>query len=480
MTTFKELGISEPVIKAMKSMGWTEPTPVQIASVPYGLEGHDLFAQAQTGTGKTAAYTSIILGRIDAGYETPSALILTPTRELAIQVSEEIDRLSQFTDHICTVIYGGVSMTPQITRLKKGTDIVVGTPGRIKDLVDQGVLDLSWISVVVLDEADRMLDMGFIRDLDYILKKIPEKRQMLMFSATMTPEINKLAKSHMKNPKEFLVSKDEPVLDLISQYYVMTDKDSKRLILRSILDKGNPRTIAFCHTKRKASQIAKKMINDGYVAAALHGDVPQAKREKVIRAFRDGSIDLLIATDVAARGLDIDDVEYVVNYDMPNDPETYVHRIGRVGRAGRTGVAVSFVLSDEKGMIKDIQKVTGKKIELMTPDISKYIEGQKVKETVQKAHAKPAENKKKRPEPAKKAPVKTEPVTLQIDIGSDKGMSKSKILEIITTNTGVLAKDVGSIIVGKKASFVEVRTSDSGKLVPDVSKQAGNAGVNLI
>ncbi len=363
MTTFTDLQISNEIIRGMNSMGWQEPTPVQIAAIPLGLKGNDMFAQAQTGTGKTGTYGTIILERIRPGMRTISALVLVPTRELANQVSEELSKLAKFTGHTCTPIYGGVGIMPQVAKLRKGTDIVVATPGRTKDLMNRKDLDLSNISVVVLDEADRMLDMGFAPDLNYILAKVPKKRQSLLFSATMSPDIKRLAMRQMINPQEILVSKNEPMLDLTKQYCMITNKDTKRDALCTILDANHPKAIVFCHTKRKVDQLTKKLVADRYPAGAIHGDVAQNKRERIIRSFKDGSISILVATDVAARGLDIDAVDYVFNYDAPNDPDTYLHRIGRTGRAGMKGIAVSFFMSEERHMIREIEARTGKPIE---------------------------------------------------------------------------------------------------------------------
>jgi ATP-dependent RNA helicase DeaD len=363
VTSFKDLQISNEIIRAMNAMGWEEPTPVQIAAIPAGLMGADMFAQAQTGTGKTGTYGTIILERIKPGMRTVSALVLVPTRELANQVSEELSKLAKFTGHSCIPIYGGVSLGPQIDKLRRGIDIVVATPGRAKDLIDRNDLDLSKISVVVLDEADRMLDMGFAKDLNYILSRVPKKRQSLLFSATMSPDIKHLAMRQMVNPQEILVSKGEPVLKLTKQYYITATKDTKRDALCTILDMNDPKAIVFCHTKRKVDQLTKKLLADNYLAGAIHGDVAQNKRERVIKSFKDGSINVLVATDVAARGLDIDSVDYVINFDAPNDPDTYVHRIGRTGRAGMEGTAVSFFTAEERHMIKDIESRTGKPID---------------------------------------------------------------------------------------------------------------------
>ena len=363
MTTFTDLQISKEIIRAMNGMGWETPTPVQIEAIPVGLKGGDMFAQAQTGTGKTGVYGSIILERIKPGTRAPSALVLVPTRELANQVFEELSKLAKFTGHTCIPVYGGVGIGPQIAKLDRGTDIVVATPGRAKDLINRNDLDLSKISIVVLDEADRMLDMGFAKDLNFILSKVPRKRQSLLFSATMSKEIRHLAMRQMVNPREILVSKDEPVLDLTKQYYVIADKDTKRDVLCTILDEEDPKAIVFCATKRKVDQLTKKLRAYNYLVGAIHGDVAQNKRERVIKDFKDGSISVLVATDVAARGLDIDAVDFVINYDAPNDPDTYIHRIGRTGRAGLKGTAVSFFMPEERFMIRAIESRTRKPID---------------------------------------------------------------------------------------------------------------------
>ena len=369
MTNFKDLGISQEIIKAMTDMGWDTPTPVQIEAIPLGLKGQDMFALAQTGTGKTGAFGTIILSQTKPGYITPSALVIVPTRELANQVFEELTKLAKYTKHLSLPIYGGVGIEPQVNKLRHGADIVVVTPGRAKDLIDRKALKLDDVSMVVLDEADRMLDMGFARDLHFLLSKVPKAHQTLLFSATMSPDIKKLAMKQMVNPKEVLVSKDEPVLDLTKQYYLMAEKDDKRDALCTILDQKHPKAIVFCHTKRKVDQLTKKLKADNYPVGAIHGDVAQNKRERVLKGFKDGSISILVATDVAARGLDIENVDYVFNYDAPIDPDTYVHRIGRTGRAGAEGTAVAFFTREEQGMIKSIEKRTGKPIALLELEI---------------------------------------------------------------------------------------------------------------
>jgi ATP-dependent RNA helicase DeaD len=503
MSSFENLGIRKEVVRAMDEMGWTEPTPVQMATIPVGLSGSDLFAQAQTGTGKTGTYGSIVLGMTQSGTKLPSTLILAPTRELALQVSEEIGKLSKYTGHRSIAIYGGVNINPQISELRRGIDIVIGTPGRCKDLIDRGDLNLSKISIAVLDEADRMLDMGFIRDIDWILGRIPKKRQMMLFSATMSSDIKKLAMNHMVHPKELLVSKDEIVLDLTSQYYMVLDKDTKRSALCTILDKDRPKTIVFGHTKRRVNQLTKKMVADGYRAGAIHGNVSQNKREKVVSDFKKGDLDIMIATDVAARGLDIDDVDCVVNYDMPDDPDTYVHRIGRTGRAGKVGTAVSFVLKgdrDEADMLRRIQNHTGKPIDPLdivvvpradpepqkapAPEPKKAAgRGQKRQTSERKApegrggqtrgqsQQKGAEGFVKRQGAAKApSPPPMKNTKIYMNLGSDDKIGKSDIVAFIRMGTGLSDKDVGRISLGKSSASVEVPSEIAKKICSELSQ----------
>lgn len=362
ISTFEDLGISREVLRGIRSAGWTEPTPIQLAAVPIGLEGSDLLAQAQTGTGKTGTYGSIILSTKESGKNVPSALVLVPTRELAIQVSDELGVLAQYSGHIALPVYGGVNIESQIKKLKKGVDIIVACPGRLKDLIDRKSVDLTGIETVVLDEADVMLDMGFAPSVNYILDRVPKKRQTMLFSATLPPEVKKLATKYMINYREALVSQDEPTLDLTSQFFIMTNRDSKRDELVSIIKDGFPKMIVFCRTKRKVDYLARKLRRDGFSADGIHGDVPQNKRERIITAFRNGDLQVLIASDLASRGLDIDGVDVVVNLDIPTDPDTYIHRIGRTGRAGQPGKAVTFVNEEDIPALNDIEKKVGRRI----------------------------------------------------------------------------------------------------------------------
>lgn len=487
-SSFTDLGILDEIVKAMDEMGWKEPTPVQIDAVPVGLTGCDMFAQAQTGTGKTGTYGSIILGRTKSGMKIPSVLVLVPTRELANQVSEEITALSKYTGHRCVPIYGGVSIDNQIRKLTRGTDIVIGTPGRVKDLINRRELDFSGVSIVVLDEADRMLDMGFAKDLDFILSKVPKKRQTLLFSATMSPDIKRLALRQMVNHKEILVSKDEPTLELTKQYYVLTDKDSKRQELCNILDTNNPKTIVFCHTKRRVDQLTKKLLADRYPVGAIHGGMAQNKRERVIKSFKDGEIDVMVATDVAARGLDIDNVDCAVNYDMPVDPETYVHRIGRTGRAGKDGIAVTFVTREETYQIKGLERQAGRTIEKLDISIFNDIVHEEVKpvkrileesDEWRPAHAekrnmsakqKPRlEEYKSVDRPVKPSrPVFDNKVQVELNIGRNDGMEKGKLCEFMKFNAKLSSRDVGRITLNNDNSLVEVPKSLADKVISDL------------
>ena len=287
MSPKTDIGIPEDVAKAMEDMGWEEPTPIQVNSIPLGLKGVDMFGQAQTGTGKTGAYGSIILGTIEAGRQVPSAIVLVPTRELANQVSEELSKLAKYSGHVCLPIYGGASIEGQIKKLEKGCDIVAGTPGRVRDMITRKVLNLSEITTLVLDEADRMLDMGFIEDIEFILKAMPSNHHTMLFSATMQENVKQLAFDYMRNPKEVSVSQDEVVLDLTKQYYISVGRRNKSWALCRILDLDKPKAIIFCQTKKMVDVLEERLTSLDYKVEAIHGDMPQSKREKVMSDFRE-------------------------------------------------------------------------------------------------------------------------------------------------------------------------------------------------
>jgi ATP-dependent RNA helicase DeaD len=467
VTNFADLQISKEIIRAMKDMGWDEPTPVQIAAIPVGLKGGDMYAEAQTGTGKTGTYGSIILERTKTGNKAPSALVLVPTRELANQVSEELNKLARFTGHRCMPVYGGVGIGPQIEKLRRGTDIVVATPGRTKDLLNRNDLDLSKISVVVLDEADRMLDMGFIRDINFILSKVPRKRQSLLFSATMSSDIKQLAMRQMNDAKEILVSRDEPVLDLTKQYYLIADREAKRDALCTILDLTDPKAMVFCHTKRKVDQLTKKLLAYNYRAGAIHGDVAQNKRERVIQSFKSGSIKVLVATDVAARGLDISDVDYVINFDAPSDPDTYVHRIGRTGRAGKEGIAVSLFMPEERSMIGDIRRRTGKPIDPLDIKIV-YRPEPEIKKAVPVQNAPRGEGSRAS---TKRRRSYGNVACIEINLGNADKLGKGEVVKLVRGDTDLTGRDVGKITLGDRYTHAEVFKKDADMVIASLCDQ---------
>ena len=355
---FRELGLGDESIAALESKGFEEPTEIQKRAIPLLLqEGTEIVGQAQTGTGKTAAFALPILETADPSSQTVQALILVPTRELASQVSEEISSLKGKRRLEIAAIYGGASMTQQLKRLRRGVQIVVGTPGRILDHIRRGSLDLSALEFLVLDEADEMLDMGFIDDIEAVLRAVPDTRRMLLFSATMPPEIMKLAEGFMKNPQIIRTQKkDTAALSTDQIYYEVREADKLEALTRIIDREPEFYGVVFCRTKLQCDEIGQKLHDRGYDAAALHGDLSQREREQILRKMREHQISILVATDVAARGLDIQDLTHVINYTIPQDPEIYIHRVGRTGRAGRNGTAITFITPSEARKFAYIRK----------------------------------------------------------------------------------------------------------------------------
>jgi ATP-dependent RNA helicase DeaD len=362
MTTLKftELNLSDEIIKAVSDLGFEEATPIQSLAIPKVMAGLDIIGQAQTGTGKTAAFGIPVLEKIDIKNKNVQAIILCPTRELAIQVSEELKLFSKYKKGINIVpVYGGQPIQRQMAALSKGTQIVIGTPGRVIDHLERKTLKLASAFIAVLDEADEMLDMGFRDDIELILKSMPKERQTVFFSATMPKEFIFLTKKYQKNPETIKVVSEKLTVPLIEQYYFDLREHQKLEALTRCLDMYNPKlSIVFCNTKRKVDEVTSSLQARGYSADALHGDMNQSQRDRVMSKFRSGSIEILTATDVAARGIDVDDVDMVFNFDVPKDDEDYVHRIGRTGRAGRTGKAYSFVSGKDIYKLRDIQKYT--------------------------------------------------------------------------------------------------------------------------
>ncbi len=366
MKTFEELGVITPLLDAVKDMGFENPMPVQEQVIPHLLnEDNDVVALAQTGTGKTAAFGLPVIQRINAQSDNTQALILSPTRELCLQIAGDLADFSKYMPDIKVLpVYGGSSIESQIRALRKGVQIIVATPGRLIDLINRGVVNLTDVTTVILDEADEMLNMGFLDSINAILDHVPTQRKMLMFSATMPQEIARIAKRYMHDPVEIVIgTRNEGAASVRHIYYMVNARD-KYLALKRIAD-DNPDTYAiiFCRTRRDTQEVADNLIHDGYNADALHGDLSQQQRDIVMKKFRDRVIRLLVATDVAARGLDVDDLTHVINYGLPEDTAVYTHRSGRTGRAGKTGVSVAIIHSREKGRLKEIERIIGKKFE---------------------------------------------------------------------------------------------------------------------
>ena len=378
MATFNELGLNDLVIRAILNMGFEEATPIQEQTIPIAMEGRDLIGQAQTGTGKTAAYGIPLVERIMVDSEQIQGIVLAPTRELAVQVAEELNKIGEFKGIHSLPIYGGQEMDRQIRALKKRPHIIVATPGRLMDHMRRRTIRLNQIKIVILDEADEMLNMGFVEDIETILKDIPEERQTLLFSATMPRQIQNLAQKFMKNPELISIKAKEVTVETIEQHYLEVQDRQKFDVISRLLDIQSPElAIIFCRTKRRVDEISEALSKRGYSAEAIHGDLSQSKRDSVLRQFKEGTIEILVATDVAARGLDISGVTHVYNLDIPQDPEGYVHRVGRTARAGKTGLAVTLVTSREMGQLRLIEQVTRRKmIRKPVPTIIEAIEGQ--------------------------------------------------------------------------------------------------------
>lgn len=367
--TFDQLGLIEPILKALKTEGYTQPTPIQEQSIPIVLDRHDLLGLAQTGTGKTAAFAIPILqllhlnSQSTKGYKHIRALILTPTRELAVQIDESFASYGRHTGLKHDVIFGGVSQYQQTASLRNGTDILIATPGRLLDLMSQGYVHLDHLEIFVLDEADRMLDMGFINDVKKLIRELPAQRQTLFFSATMPPAISGLANSILHNPERVEVAPVSSTAERIDQsVFFVAGRDKLSLLVHLLQEHKINRSLVFCRTKHGADKIVKDLKKAQINADAIHGNKTQSSRQNALNNFKNGRLKVLVATDIAARGIDIDDLTHVINFDLPNVPETYVHRIGRTGRAGASGIALSFCNSEERSYLKDINKLIAQKI----------------------------------------------------------------------------------------------------------------------
>ncbi len=364
---FKSLGLGEPILKALDVLGFSEATPIQGKTIPLLLDGRDVMGIAQTGTGKTAAFgLPILQGIVDGHFKRPGprALILAPTRELAAQIASEFKGMGKFLNLEYLAVFGGVNIKPQIKALDRGVDVLIATPGRLIDLMNQGKVDFRSIRFLVLDEADRMLDMGFLRDVKKIAKAVPEERQVLFFSATMSREISELSKEFLRNPARIEIAPESTPVERIDQCVFFVDRNNKEeLLLDLIKQQKMERVLVFVGMKHKANKVAMVLNKNGVESSAIHGNKSQFQREKALSEFKSGKVKVLVATDIAARGIDVSGISHVINYDLPNEPENYVHRIGRTARAGTNGTAYSFCSSEERNYLNQIERITKRRVE---------------------------------------------------------------------------------------------------------------------
>ena len=365
--SFAELGLSQAVLAALKDVGYESPSPIQAATIPTLLAGHDLIGQAQTGTGKTAAFALPLLSKVDVERREPQVLVLVPTRELAIQVAEAFQKYANHMPGLHVLpVYGGTSYTPQLKALSRGAHVIVGTPGRVLDHLERKTLNLATLRFVVLDEADEMLQMGFVDAIDHILSLAPAERQVVLFSATLPPPIRRIAQKHLRSPQEVTIrSKTSTATNIRQRYWLVSGMHKLDALTRILEVEPFEAMLVFARTKQSTVELVEKLEARGFEAAALNGDVPQDQRERIVAALKSGRVDIVVATDVAARGLDVERITHVVNYDVPHDSESYVHRVGRTGRAGRSGEAILFIAPRERNMLRIIERATRQPIEAM-------------------------------------------------------------------------------------------------------------------
>jgi ATP-dependent RNA helicase DeaD len=441
--TFEGLGLNEGLTEVCAEVGYEHPTEIQQQAIPLAIGGQDLIGQAKTGTGKTAAFVLPALQRVQPGSELPRLLVLEPTRELALQVAGEFRRLSAHMPGWNTVeVYGGASLDKQVRELRQRPTAVVGTPGRVMDLMGRNALDLSQVHVLVLDEASRMLDMGFIADIEWILEHVPKDRQTLLFSATMPGDISALARKYMHDPVYLRVSTDDDMtVGATEQTYYRVGRKNKMWALSKILDEDQPDlTIIFCNTKIAVDMVARRLRELGYSAGELHGDMRQTKRENVVEKFREASVKILVASDVAARGLDIEGTSHVINYDIPEEPESYVHRIGRTSRMGRKGKAITFVTTQELHLLEAIEMWASTKIELKTLESSRRDRLRKLEDYDELANM-------------------FGMVTFELDLGESDGARLLDVVELVKRQTRLPEQLIGHVEVGEKTSRVEIDKS---------------------
>jgi len=438
---FASIVKDERIMRAIKDLEWEEPTPVQEKVIPLATTGSDLMAQAQTGTGKTGAFGIPIISKLESNKKI-QCLVLTPTRELAIQVAGDFGTLAKYTQLREVAIYGGQSINIQTDKIRKGVEIVVGTPGRLMDLMRRGELSFDDVRILILDEADRMLDMGFIDDIEWILQRVPKNRQTMLFSATLPDAIRELGRRYMKSPKEIMISQDSLTVPQTEQVYINVGRRNKLWALCRILDIEKPNlAIVFCSTKKMVDLLADKLRAYGYLTDAIHGDLTQAARDKVMTKVKSGKLKILVATDVAARGLDIEDVTHVVNYDIPENPEDYVHRIGRTARAGKSGKAITFVSKEEAHLVKAIESFGRTKLE------QDQVPQSQGRDTV------------KRQLDFDEFADHFGMVPFKINLGKRDGVGLVDLLRFIERKTGIIEHLIGNVEVGDDSSKLEIHKS---------------------
>ncbi|MBF0559493.1 MAG: DEAD/DEAH box helicase [Nitrospirae bacterium] len=495
---FEDFGLSKEIMRSISDIGFEEPTPIQAAVIPLIMGGADIIGQAQTGTGKTAAFGIPIIEMCKKSGH-PFAIILEPTRELAVQVAQEIDRIGSRQRIRVLPVYGGQSIENQIKALKHGVDVVVGTPGRVIDHINRRTLSLSSVKIAVLDEADEMLNMGFIEDMELILKTIPEERQTLLFSATMPQPIMLIARKYMKEPEKIRISPKDVVIPQIKQVFYEVREADKINALSRLLDVESPQlAIIFCHTKREVDEVSMKLGQLGYNASALHGDFTQARRDEVMYKFREGMLDILVATDVAARGLDIKNVSHVINFSIPQNPDSYVHRIGRTGRAGKSGIAITFVTPREyrhlrlieataktvidKKRLPSAEDVLKAREQNIIKDIAGIIEAgnhtryMKAVEKLSGSHSFAdiaaaaffAAYGEMKEQPAGEAAVTKGSVRLFMTIGRKDKIKVADIVKSIASEANIPYSKIGNIDVLEKFTFVEVPSELADRVIRSV------------
>ncbi|HUZ01448.1 MAG TPA: DEAD/DEAH box helicase [Thermomicrobiaceae bacterium] len=506
MDGFASFGLSQPVLQAVADVGFEEPTPVQREAIPILLAGRDLIAQAQTGTGKTAAFALPIVDRLVPDGTRPQALVLAPTRELAVQVAETFHRLGKQRNVRVLAVYGGQPIERQLRALRYPVDVVVGTPGRIMDHMRRETLLLDQVAMLVIDEADEMLDMGFIEDIEWILERVPAERQTSLFSATMPNRVAALSRRYLKDPVRIAIEPEHVTVPQTEQSYYEVLPRAKVEALTRILDLEQPGSaIIFCRTKREVDELSERLQALGYPAEALHGDLSQVQRDRVMARFRGGQAELLVATDVAARGLDIENLSHVINYDIPGDPESYVHRIGRTGRAGRTGEAITLVTPRERRLLRDIERSTGTRIErrgvptreqvaarqreLLGESLAEIIEQDDLEQPMLvveelTAYFDPSEiaaaairlllRDRQGPEPEPMVTPETlgesGMTRLFLDLGRQAGIRPMDVVGAIANEAQIPGKAIGQIEIGDRHTFVDVPEPVAERVVEALSR----------